>query len=155
MTCYGFLSHMTSFTIEDVCIGVEKLTTYNACDLQGSKIEILKMNGKGNIFLEKETYEFNCACNMSCFTIRGIVCEMFNFSIILFTIYTIASIQVCPHSLQWEMECWGIGEKTHQLCTLPLKKCWSRSITFWYNALHQTTFKIVFHTLPIWFTPYS
>ena len=80
MMCYDSLSHMPYYlVIEDVCIGVEKLTTYNACDLQGSKIEILKMNGKGNIFLEKETYEFNCACNMSCFTIRGIVCEMFNF----------------------------------------------------------------------------
>ena len=40
--CYGSLSHMSPFfTIEDICIGLKKLASHKASDLQCIKVEIL------------------------------------------------------------------------------------------------------------------
>ena len=43
MMCYGSLSHMYPFfRIEDICIGLQKLPSWKACDLQCVKAEMLK-----------------------------------------------------------------------------------------------------------------
>ena len=47
MMCYGSLSHMSPFfTIEDICIGLKKLFSRKASDLQCIKVEMLKLTGK-------------------------------------------------------------------------------------------------------------
>ena len=41
--CYGSLSHMTPFfTIEDICIGLQKIASRKANNLQCIKVEMLK-----------------------------------------------------------------------------------------------------------------
>ena len=43
MMCYGSLSHMSPFfTIEDIYIGLKKLASRKASDLQCIKVEMLK-----------------------------------------------------------------------------------------------------------------
>ena len=47
MMCYGFLAHMSPlFTIEDIWIGLKKLASRNASDLQCIKAEMFKWTGK-------------------------------------------------------------------------------------------------------------
>ena len=60
MMCYGPLSQMFSFfTIEDICIGLKKLASRKANDLQCIKAEILKWAGKeAHVWI---SYMFNYA----------------------------------------------------------------------------------------------
>ena len=45
--CYGSLAHMSPFfTIEYICIGLKKLASRNANNLQGIKVKMLKWRGK-------------------------------------------------------------------------------------------------------------
>ena len=47
MMCYDSLSHTSPFfTIEDICIGLKKLASRKANDLQCIKVEMLKWIGK-------------------------------------------------------------------------------------------------------------
>ena len=47
MMCYGSLAHMSPFfTSDDICIGLKKLASRKASDLQCIKVEMLKWTGK-------------------------------------------------------------------------------------------------------------
>ena len=47
MMCYGSLAHMPPFfTSDDICIGLKKLASRKASDLQCIKVEMLKWTGK-------------------------------------------------------------------------------------------------------------